>query len=147
MPTCCLINFSIILSSIFMIWSGNFSPIQFTTSTVSRFAYKFPFYWNNSFYYNLIYQVSDHVKSCFSYCLYNFCHYVSWSSNLFFSSTYWLTLWPCFLSNKCGAMLTVSAWDKFFLPMQTLYLKVYHDNHSKHFLIFFTDCWYTIIIS
>ena len=61
MSTCCLINFSVILTAIFTIWWVSFSPLSFSLSkknclfflTVWNCA-KFPFYYNNS-YYNLIY--------------------------------------------------------------------------------------------
>ena len=61
--TCCLINFSITLSTIYRNWSVNFSSLEFPLSTFKGISFalvtvfksaKFPF-WRNNSYYNLIY--------------------------------------------------------------------------------------------
>ena len=68
----CSLNYLINLSAKFRIWSANFSLLWCSLIIVPLSlmeiynSAKFPFFRNNSFYYNLIYKVFDQVTSCFS---------------------------------------------------------------------------------
>ena len=49
---------------------------------------------------------------------------------------------------KRGMLLIVSAWENYFYPMKTLvFKKLFIIIFPSYFLIFITDCQYTIIIS